>query len=359
MMFMNSAIALAKTQLGQTWPNPAVAAIVEKDGVIIGRGVTAKGGRPHAETQALDMAGSAAAGATLYVTLEPCSHTGKTPPCVDAIIKSGIRKVVIACRDPDSRVMGSGIAALQATGIEIIENVCKAEAEAVNRGFFSRIQKGRPYVALKIATTLDGKIATASNESKWITGEKSRQRVHLLRSQFDAVITGIGTILADDPQLTCRLNGCMDRNPVRVILDSELRLPKSSKLVTTLKEAPIWMFARPAVVNNVWPVSGIKIFPVKEYFQGLDLEKVLQTLAEQGVTRVLVEAGTRVMTSFIRSNLVDTIYWFRSAMALGSGGRDGIDNLNINSITESLTFSSISIESINNDTLEILEANPR
>ncbi len=220
--FMQAALSLARRNLGQTWPNPSVGALVVKDGRIIAQGWTARGGRPHAETQALDASRrSTRKGATLYVTLEPCSHHGKTAPCTEAIIKAGISRCVIACRDPNPQVNGKGIEQLKKAGIEVIEHICEKEAREINRGFFSVIEKKRPYIALKIATSLDGKIDCP--QKPWITGEQARAYGHLLRSRYDAIATGIGTVLADDPLLTCRLPGLEDRSPVRIVFDSTRR----------------------------------------------------------------------------------------------------------------------------------------
>ncbi len=296
---MQQALSLAKTHLGQTWPNPSVGAVVVKDGDIIGQGFTHKGGRPHAETEALKQAGSAAHGATLYVTLEPCSHHGKTPPCVDAIIAAGITRCVIACRDPHPHVNGAGIAKLKTAGIEVIENVCAKEACEINRGFFSVVEKKRPYVALKIATSADGKIAYPSGSAKkWITSEPARNEVHRLRSEFDAVLTGIGTVLADDPLLTVRIAGLEHRSPIRVVLDRNHRMPVTSKLIQSQDAVPLWVL------------------------ESSSLESAIKTLAEKGITRLLVEAGQGLNTAFINSSLVDRLYWFKAPITIGEGGLD-------------------------------------
>lgn len=291
--FMRIALSLARRNLGQTWPNPSVGALVVKDNHIIGEGYTARGGRPHAETEALQQTGPQARGATLYVTLEPCSHHGKTPPCTDAIINAGASTVVIACGDPNPQVNGQGIVQLKKAGIEVIEHVCEKEAIELNRGFFSTIQKKRPYVALKIATSLDGKIA--GGKTRWITGEQARNFGHLLRSQYDAIATGIGTVLADDPLLNCRLTGLEDRSPVRVLFDRKNRLPKDSQLAKTSNDIPLWIMQSP-------------------------LPEAMQELAQKGITRLLVEAGQQLSTAFLHSGLVDRIYWFRAPLVIGDEG---------------------------------------
>lgn len=313
--WMQHALALSRRNLGQTWPNPSVGALLVKDSRIVGEGWTGRGGRPHAETQAIAQAGELAQGATLYVTLEPCSHYGKTPPCSEAVAAAGITRCVIAVRDPNTLVNGQGIARLKSSGIEIIENVGEAEAREINRGFFSVIEKGRPYVALKLATSQDGKIADADGKSKWITGEASRAWVHLLRSQHDAIATGIGTVLADDPLLTCRLPGLEDRSPVRVVFDHSLHLPAESQLVKTAKDVPVW------VVTSAQKTD----LPVTLLNADTDtIESALRLLTAQGITRLMVEAGEKLATSFFRSGMVDRIYWFCAPAVIGAGGMDAI-----------------------------------
>src|SRR5580700_3393612 len=238
---MRAALALARRGLGSTWPNPAVGCVIVNDGRVVGRGWTQKGGRPHAETEALQRAGVAAKGATAYVSLEPCSHHGKTPPCAEALIVARIARVVAAVEDPDPRVSGAGIARLRDAGVKVETGLCADEAAELNAGFFCRVKHGRPLVTLKLATSLDGRIATPSGESRWITGEAARERAHLLRATHDAVLVGTGTALADDPLLTCRLPGLADRSPVRIVLDRNLRLPATLRLFTEARETPSWV----------------------------------------------------------------------------------------------------------------------
>jgi diaminohydroxyphosphoribosylaminopyrimidine deaminase/5-amino-6-(5-phosphoribosylamino)uracil reductase len=295
--YMQRALEVSRRNLGQTWPNPAVGAVVVRDGKIIGEGWTAKSGRPHAETEALKNIG--AKGATLYVTLEPCSHHGKTPPCVEAIIAAGIKTCVVACRDPHSQVNGKGIAQLKAAGIEVIENICEAEAKQSHEGFFSLVQKKRPFVALKIATSQDEKITTGTKE-QWITGEAAREYGQKLRSEYDAILTGIGTVLADDPLLTCRIPGLEDRSPVRVILDRKHRLPENSQIMKTKNEVPTWVLDLPKIPT------------------------VLSHLADKGITRVLVEAGQTLNTAFLEGGTVDRIYWFKAPKTIGNGGLSAV-----------------------------------
>src|SRR5215472_5862967 len=241
---MRSALALARRGLGNTWPNPSVGCIVVNHGRVVGRAVTAPGGRPHAEPAALDIAGPAARGATVYVTLEPCCHWGRTPPCTDALAKVGVARVVIGTRDPDPRVDGAGIARLREAGIAVDEGVLRDEADAVVAGFRSRVRLGRPLVTLKLASTLDGRIATSTGESRWITGDAARRVTHALRGRADAVMVGVGTVLADDPELTCRLPGFRSTPMVRVVADSHLRTSLTAKLVATATSNPTWMLIR-------------------------------------------------------------------------------------------------------------------
>ncbi len=242
---MRAALALARRGLGRVWPNPAVGCVLVRDGHVVGRGWTQPGGRPHAETEALKRAGDLARGATAYVTLEPCDHEGATGPCSNALLQAGIGRVVVAMQDPDPRVSGRGIARLREAGVEVTVGPCREEATQLNLGFFLRVTEGRPMVTLKLATSLDGRIATASGDSKWITGEQARAEAHSLRASHDAVLVGSGTALADDPALTCRLPGMEDRSPVRVIADSRLRLPLSAEVVRTADRVPTWLVTGP------------------------------------------------------------------------------------------------------------------
>src|SRR3954464_5111736 len=239
--FMELALALGRRGQGRTWPNPAVGAVIVKDGVIVGRGWTQPGGRPHGEPEALRRAGEAARGATLYVTLEPCSHFGKSPPCADAVIAAGIKRVVAAIEDPNPEVAGQGHARLRAAGITVDVGLCAAEAAFDHAGHFHRVRDKRPHVILKLAVSSDGKIAGAGHKTVAITGDLARTRVHLLRAQCDAILVGIGTVLADDPLLTCRLPGMEKRSPVRVVLDTALRISGSSRLVHSARETPLWV----------------------------------------------------------------------------------------------------------------------
>ncbi len=343
--YMLHALRLAARGLGHVWPNPSVGAVIVKDGIIIGCGRTARGGRPHAETEALAEAGADAKGATLYVTLEPCSHHGKTPPCVDAIIQAGIAKVVVACGDINPQVAGKGFAALRAAGIAVQDGLCETEAKALNEGFFSVIERGRPFVTVKIATSLDGRTVTTEAEGRWITGEASRMRGHLLRATHDAILTGIGTALADDPLLNCRLPGREGDSPLRVLLDSGLRLSPKAKLL------PAWIFTSEAVFQQKAELvetlrqAQCRIFPVKQQDSELDLKAVLQALAKEGITRLLVEAGKTLTEAFMRQGLADRIYWFRAPEVVGTE----------TSVVSMPARFAKHVEQLGKDTLEIYE----
>lgn len=332
---MQYALRLAERRLGRTAPNPSVGCVIVQHGHIVGVGATGPGGRPHAETQALAMAGERARGATVYVTLEPCAHHGKTPPCAEALIEAGIIQAAIACRDPDRRVSGQGIALLQRAGVAVMESVCGDEAWALNEGFFRSVVEQRPLITLKVATSLDGYIATPAGQSQWITGAAARQHGHGLRATHDAILTGIGTVLADNPLLTCRLPGMKEFSPVRIVLDRQLRLSADSKLAQSAREWPLWVATAPELISS--PAAkklidlGTQLLPIEpelqQQFSGNDLSKLLTLLASKGITRLLVEGGQQVTTSFLASGLVDHMYWYHAPFAIGEGGKAAIGAL--------------------------------
>ena len=320
---MRAALSLARRGVGNTWPNPSVGCVVVRDGRVAGRAVTAAGGRPHAEPVALEMAGAACAGATVYVTLEPCCHHGRTPPCTDALIAAGVSRVVIAARDPDPRVNGQGISRLRAAGIQVDEGLLGDEAAEVIAGFATRVRLGRPLVTLKLASTLDGRIATRSGESRWITGEAARRAVHALRGRHDAVMVGVGTALADDPDLTCRLPGFRPNPVVRVVVDSSLRTPLTSRLVRTAADAPSWFLAGETADparRAAFIAAGAKIFALPRAGEGIDLAAGLIALAGEGITRVLVEGGAQLAAALLRADLVDRVAWFHAPSVMGADG---------------------------------------
>jgi diaminohydroxyphosphoribosylaminopyrimidine deaminase / 5-amino-6-(5-phosphoribosylamino)uracil reductase len=359
--FMQLALTLGRRGQGRTWPNPAVGAVVVRDGVIVGRGWTQPGGRPHAEPVALAQAGEAARGATLYVTLEPCSHVGKSPPCADAVIASGIARVVSAIEDPNPEVAGQGHARLRAAGIVVDIGLCAREAAHDHAGHFRRIRDKRPYVILKLAVSSDDKIAAAGRKPVAITGELAKTRVHLLRAQSDAILVGIGTVLADDPLLTCRLPGMAARSPVRVVLDRSLRLPGASRLVHSARETPLWVMtsnlseAPAAMKLGAAGAQVIRVAATTAPPPGLDLREALRALADKGITRLLVEGGARVASSFVAAGLVDEVWLLRGVEAIGADGVAALETLPLSSITQSPAFKLRASESLQKDTLTIYE----
>jgi len=337
---MRHALVLAARGLGEVAPNPAVGCvIVSPEGVVVGRGRTAKGGRPHAEPQALAQAGEAARGATAYVTLEPCSHHGHTPPCAKALMDAGVARVVVAVADPDTRVNGEGIAWLRMAGVEVTTGVCEIEAADLNAGFFLKVQHGRPLVTLKLAQSLDGKIATATGESQWITSEPARDFGHLLRARHDAILVGVGTALADDPMLTCRLPGLEGHSPLRVVLDTRLRLTEWSKLAQTAGEFPTLVYTAAAAGGGELEVCGVQVVRVAKDAAGHPkLADVLADLGGRGITRLLVEGGAAVHAGFLNSGLADRLEVFNAPMILGGSGVSAVDALAALSLNEAPQF---------------------
>jgi diaminohydroxyphosphoribosylaminopyrimidine deaminase/5-amino-6-(5-phosphoribosylamino)uracil reductase len=339
---MHHALALAGRALGLTAPNPAVGCVLVKDGIVVGRGWTQRGGRPHAERVALDQAGTAARGATAYVTLEPCSHHGQTPPCAEGLIGAGVSRVVVAVGDPDPRVNGRGLAMLREAGITVEEGICQSEAAALNQGFFLKVRESRPLVTLKIAQSLDGRIATATGESQWITSEAARRFGHLLRATHDAILIGSGTAKADDPALTCRLPGLEDRSPIRVVLDSRIKLNEWSNLAQTATQTPTLLFtAAPVGTGNEAALAacGVEILRVGRDAIGRPrVDEVLTLLAGRGITRLLVEGGASVHASFLDHGLVDRLEIFTAPMVLGGSGRPSVETLATFALSEAPRF---------------------
>jgi len=319
---MAHALRLAARGLGNVWPNPAVGCVLVRDGQIVGRGWTQPGGRPHAEVRALQQAGSAAQGATAYVSLEPCAHHGQTPPCAEALIAAKVARVVTALTDPDPRVSGKGHAMLRQAGIAVTEGILHAEAARLNAGFFKRVMQGLPFVTLKLAATLDGRTATATGESRWITGPEARRKVHALRMSHDAVLVGSGTAVADDPDLTVRDMG-VSRQPVRVVLDRTLRHSIDSRLGRTAQANPVWLLngpSAPEAAREAWAKTGAALIDTPEVGGHLDLDAALRALAERGLTRILCEGGGTLAAALIRAGLVDDLALFSGAAVIGSEG---------------------------------------
>ena len=350
--YLDLALALARRGLGNVWPNPAVGCVLVRDGAIVGRGWTQPGGRPHGEAQALDQAGKRAKGATAFVTLEPCAHHGQSPPCAQALIDAGVARVVIAARDPDPRVDGRGADRLAKAGI-VVDWAEMASAVELNAGFFSRIERRRPLVTLKVATTLDGRIATASGQSQWITGAQARARGHLLRAEHDAILVGIGTALADDPELTCRLPGMQDRSPVRIVLDSRLRLHADGRLAVSAPDHPLWLITGPDQDGVALAACGAEILTVGLDKAGrIDLVEALDILAQRGITRLLVEGGSAVATAFLAAGLTDRLAWFRAGGVIGGAGMADFGELGISNLSQMPKFKRHSVEVLGDDVLE-------
>jgi diaminohydroxyphosphoribosylaminopyrimidine deaminase/5-amino-6-(5-phosphoribosylamino)uracil reductase len=356
--FMQLALTLGRRGLGRTWPNPAVGAIVVKDGVIVGRGWTQPGGRPHAEVEALARAGEAARGATLYVTLEPCSHVGKSPPCTEAIIAAGIARVVSAIEDPNPEVGGQGHAKLRAAGIKLDVGLGAQEAAHDHAGHFRRIRDHRPHVIVKLAVSSDDKIAASGHKRVAITAEAANARTHLLRSQCDAILVGIGTVLSDDPLLTCRLPGMEARSPVRVVLDRCLRTPQNSRLVGSARSTPLWIMTSnqaEAPAAAILGAEGAQVIRVHSQSAGLDLLDVLRALSARGITRLLVEGGARVAAAFVAAKMVDEFWLLRSPNAIGADGVPALDALPMSAINRSPDYRIRASENLDKDTLTIYE----
>jgi diaminohydroxyphosphoribosylaminopyrimidine deaminase / 5-amino-6-(5-phosphoribosylamino)uracil reductase len=335
---MAAALALSQRHLGRTWPNPSVGCVLVNQGHIVGRGVTGVGGRPHGEANALEQAGPLAKGATAYVTLEPCAHHGQTRPCCDALIEGGVDRVVVAIGDPDQRTAGTGLARMREAGIDVVEGVLADEAEEVHAGFLSRVRRGRPLVTAKVAASLDGRVALASGESKWITGEGARRMGHALRASHDAILVGSGTAMTDNPSLTCRLPGLDAASPVRIVVDSALRLSPGSALVAGANNVPTWVVCgehsddqrRAALMDR-----GVDIISARRGAEGvLDSAAVLQELGDRGITRVLAEGGPRLVTSLLREGLIDRLAWFAAPVALGGDAMTAIADLSLRSLGE-------------------------
>jgi diaminohydroxyphosphoribosylaminopyrimidine deaminase/5-amino-6-(5-phosphoribosylamino)uracil reductase len=354
--FMALALTLGRRGQGRTWPNPAVGAVVVKDGIIVGRGWTQPGGRPHAETEALRRAGGHARAATLYVTLEPCSHHGKTAPCADCIIDAGIARVVSALVDPNPEVSGAGHWRMAEQGIVVEVGIGAQDARRAHAGHIRRMQEGRPQVTLKLAVSADGKAGLAGRRPVRITGESAIARMHLMRAKSDAVLTGIGTALADDPLLTCRLPGM--HSPVRVVLDGTLRLPIASKLVESARQTPLWLIsgdATPSERKRVLEARGVEVMVVATRSGKIDLGAALKLLAQRGITRLMVEAGPMLAAAFVRADLVDEAALFRSPKDIGREAIDALDGLPLSALTRSPRLESSGIESLGQDTLEMFQ----
>jgi diaminohydroxyphosphoribosylaminopyrimidine deaminase / 5-amino-6-(5-phosphoribosylamino)uracil reductase len=357
---MRVALALARRGLGTVWPNPAVGCVIVNRGRVVGRGWTQPGGRPHGETEALRRAGEAARGAIAYVSLEPCCHWGRTPPCTDALIAAGMRRVIVALEDPDPRVAGEGLRRLRAAGLDVETGLCATEAAEINAGFFCRLRLGRPLVTLKLATSLDGRIATRRGESRWITGPLARDRAHALRAVHDAIMVGSGTVLADDPELTCRLPGLGHRSPVRVVVDRHLAVPPSARLIAEARQVPTWVLALPSadpVRRQALLARGVTVIEVDPDTEGgIDFKSAVTALGERGITRVLVEGGGQLAAALVRARLVDRLAWFHAPLLIGGDGIPAIARFGLEAMTDAPRFERLATETIGGDLLTIFRA---
>ncbi len=353
---MRAALGLASRALGRAWPNPAVGCVLVNDGRVVGRGWTQPGGRPHAETEALSRAGHAARGAVAHITLEPCTHHGRTPPCVDSLVDAGISRAVIAMPDPDPRVDGTGIGQLRDAGIEVTEGVCKTEASEIVAGFVRRVCFGRPLVTLKLATTLDGRIGTRIGASQWITGLESRGFAHALRARHDGVLVGARTAVVDNPNLTCRLPGLGDRSPVRIFLDGSDELPDSHDLIANASSIPTWVLtARVETDQRCTSMAshGVEIIHTAPTVNGgIDISDGLRALAGRGLNSVLVEGGGGLAASLLRARLVDRLVWFRAPMMIGADGIAAAAELGVDGLDLAPGFTRIAVREVGVDIVE-------
>jgi len=350
---MRVAIGLAARGLGLTWPNPAVGCVIVAGGRVVGRGWTQPGGRPHAETMALAQAGDAARGATVYVTLEPCAHHGHTPPCAESLIAAGVARIVCALGDPDPRVNGQGFAMLRDAGIEVVEGVLTDEARVANAGFLSRIERGRPMMTLKLASSFDGRIATATGESQWITGPEARRVVHSMRATHDAVMVGGGTARADDPTLTVR-GWDVARQPVRVVASRILDIPLMGKLAMTAQDVPLWLCHGADASEDLqaaWRGLGAVLLPCRVRNGQLDVVDMMGQLGANGMTRVFCEGGGALAASLLNADVVDDLVGFGAGITLGAEGRPSIGALVVDRLVDAPRFDLQSVRPVGADVM--------
>ncbi len=352
---MAHALVLGRRGQGRCWPNPAVGCVIVRDGRVVGRGWTQPGGRPHAETQALARAGAAARGATAYVTLEPCAHHGQTPPCAEALIAAGVARVVVAVEDDDSRVAGRGLAMLRAAGIAVETGVLAQEAARDHAGFFLKTGAGRPFVTLKLATTLDGRIATATGESQWITGPGARREVHALRARHDAVMVGGGTARADDPALTVRGLG-IRHQPLRIVVSRKLDLPLTGQLAQTAGDVPVWLCLGPDAdpgLCEAWEGLGARLVSCRLAGRQVDMRDALHGLGAAGLTRVFCEGGGQLAASLLAAGLVDELICFTAGMALGAEGQPAIGALGVERLAEAPRLALAEVRPVGADVMSV------
>ena len=354
--FMRVAIQLARRGQGSVAPNPSVGCVIVKDEKILGRGWTQDGGRPHAETEAIRRAQTSSIGATAYVTLEPCAHSGQTPPCAQALVDAGISRVVVGVRDPDPRVDGRGVKLLSDAGVIVTEGTCSKEAEDVAAGFFSRIRLGRPLVTAKVATSLDGKIATASGHSRWITGSLSRTIAHGMRARYDAVLVGGHTAHIDNPSLTCRLPGLEQRSPIRIVMDGQVELPNTHVLLSSAREVPTWIMVPRGFREGRqrrYRELGAEIIEIAvDQENKMCLELALSEIGDRGITRLMVEGGGQIISRLLQKRLIDRLVWFRSPKIIGADGVPVLTALGATTLDEALNLVKLSDRSAGDDMIE-------
>ncbi len=353
--FMHMALTLGRRGQGRVWPNPAVGCVIVKDARVIGRGWTQDGGRPHAEVVALAQAGSDVRGATAYVTLEPCNHHGKSGPCSEALIEAGITRVVIACQDPDPRVNGTGIRRLRDAGIEVLTGIEEAAATRDHEGFFLRVQDQRPMVTLKLASSFDGRIATGSGQSQWITGPEARRAVHMMRARHDAVMVGAGTARQDDPSLTVRDVG-IAHQPVRVVVSRRLDLPLMGKLARTADQVPLWLCHGPdadAELIRTWEGLGAKLLSCEVRGGFVQVRSVLAELAEQGLTRVFCEGGGSLAASLLEADTVDQLVGFTAGLGIGAEGLPSVGAMGLSDLSAARRFQLLETRAVGADVMHV------
>lgn len=352
--FLDLAIRLGARGNGRTWPNPSVGCVIVRDGRILARAATAPGGRPHAETQALAQAGAQARGATVYVSLEPCAHVGETPSCASALVAAGVGRVVAAMEDPDPRTAGQGSARLKAAGIDVLSDAAPEAARTAHRGFCCRILQKRPYVTLKLAASLDGRIATATGESRWITGPEARRLVHGMRLRSDAVMVGAGTARADDPELSVRAFGAVAQ-PVRIIVSRHLDLPEEGRLAASARTSPLWLCHgadAPATRIDAWSERGARSLPVPiGSGRQVDLAGLLERLGQEGLGTVLCEGGGAFAASLLAADLVDELVTFSAGLALGAEGHPSLGAMGIDALAAAPRFDLEALARIGRDTM--------
>ncbi|MDM5334357.1 bifunctional diaminohydroxyphosphoribosylaminopyrimidine deaminase/5-amino-6-(5-phosphoribosylamino)uracil reductase RibD [Ureibacillus composti] len=350
--YMQLALQLAATAKGNTNPNPVVGAVLVKNGVIVGTGLHRKAGEPHAEVHAFNMAGEHANGATLYVTLEPCSHYGKTPPCAKLVIESKVSRVVVATTDPNPSVAGRGIRMIEDAGIEVEVGILEKEARKLNERFIHNMLTSRPFVISKFAMTADGKIATHTGHSKWITGEEARHQVHELRDEVDAILVGVGTVLADNPSLTTRLPEREGKNPIRIILDSNLRIPLNSTVLQTEEAKTIIVTSLEVDTSKVEAVEekGATVLAVSKNEHGLNLDEMLSRLYEMGITDVLVEGGGEINASFLRTGLINKFFIYIAPKIIGGkNSKPPFTGVDVDTMDDALELEFDDVEKVGKD----------